>query len=64
MILEIHEFYEYNVTRNDPKTREGGPFAGYIDTYLKLKAEASLVSRPGRRRTIYRIVLEELEDTA
>jgi len=41
MILEINEFYEYNVTRNDPETREGGPFAGYIDTYLKLKAEAS-----------------------
>ena len=32
--------YEYNVTRYDPKTREGGLFAGYIDTFLKFKAEA------------------------
>ena len=35
-ILEIHE-----VTRCDPETREGGLIAGYIDTYLKLKTEAS-----------------------
>jgi hypothetical protein len=40
-ILEIHELYEYNVTRNDPETREGVLFAGYIDTFVKLKAEAS-----------------------
>jgi len=40
-ILEIHEVYEYKVTRYDPETREGGLFAGYIDTFLKLKAEAS-----------------------
>jgi len=39
-ILEIHEVYEY-VTRYDPETREGGLFADYIDTFLKLKAEAS-----------------------
>jgi len=32
--------YEY-VTRYDPETREGGLFAGYIDTFLKMKAEAS-----------------------
>ena len=32
--------YEYNVSRYDPETREGGLFAGYIDTFLKLKAEA------------------------
>jgi hypothetical protein len=38
-ILEIHELYEY-VTRYDPETRVGGLFAGYIDTFLKLKAEA------------------------
>jgi hypothetical protein len=29
-ILEIHEVYEYKVTRYDPETREGGLFAGYI----------------------------------
>ena len=40
-ILEIHEVYEYKVTSYDPETREGGLFAGYIDTFLKLKAEAS-----------------------
>ena len=30
-LLEIHEFYEYNVTKYDPETRECGLFAGYID---------------------------------
>jgi hypothetical protein len=40
-ILEIHEVYKYKVTRYDPETWEGGLIAGYIDTYLKLKAEAS-----------------------
>jgi len=40
-ILEIREMYEYNVTRYDPDTREGGMFAGYIDTFLKLKTEAN-----------------------
>ena len=29
------------MTRYDPETREGDLFAGYIDTFLKLKAEAS-----------------------
>ena len=40
-VLKIHEFYEYEVTRYDPKTGEGGHFLQYIDTFLKLKAEAS-----------------------
>jgi len=40
-ILEIHELYEYNVTRYDPETREGDLFAGYINSFFKLKAEAS-----------------------
>jgi hypothetical protein len=40
-ILEIHEVYEYKMTRYDPETREGGLFAGYIDTFFKLKAEAN-----------------------
>jgi hypothetical protein len=40
-ILEIHEVYEYNVTRYDPETREGGLLADYIDTFFKLKVEAS-----------------------
>ena len=38
--MEVYEVYEY-VTRYDPETREGGLFAGYIDTFLKMKAEAS-----------------------
>ena len=40
-ILEIHEGYDYSVTRYDTESRESGLFAGYIDTFLKLKAEAS-----------------------
>jgi hypothetical protein len=40
-ILEIHEVYEYAVTQYDPNTGEGGLFVEYIDTFLKLKAEAS-----------------------
>ena len=35
------EVYEYEVTKYDPHTREGGLFADYINTFLKLKAEAS-----------------------
>ena len=61
MILEVHELYEYNVTKYDPETRECGVFAGYIDTFLKLKSEASgypTFVRTRRRRLIYRIVLE------
>ena len=40
-ILEIHELYECNVTRYDPETPEGGVFAGYFNTFLKLNEEAS-----------------------
>ena len=40
-ILVIYDLYEYNVTRYDPDSLEGGQFAGYIDSFLKLKAEAS-----------------------
>jgi len=40
-ILEIHEVYEYEVTQYDAATGEGGLFLEYIDTFLKLKAEAS-----------------------
>ena len=32
--------YEY-VTRFDTETQEGGLFEGYIDTFLKLKSQAS-----------------------
>jgi len=40
-ILEILEVYEYQVTRYDPETGDGGFFAEYIDTFFKLKTEAS-----------------------
>jgi hypothetical protein len=40
-ILEMHEIYEYQVTQYDPTTGRGGLFVEYIDTFLKLKAEAS-----------------------
>jgi endo-beta-N-acetylglucosaminidase D len=40
-IIAIYEVYEYTVTQYDPKTGHGGLFVGYIDTFLKLKAEAS-----------------------
>jgi len=40
-ILEILEVYEYQVTCYDPATGNGGHFADYIDTFLKLKQEAS-----------------------
>jgi G:T-mismatch repair DNA endonuclease (very short patch repair protein) len=41
IVVEIFEIYEYEVTRYDPQTGQGGLFAEYIDTFLKLKAEAS-----------------------
>jgi len=41
IVLEILEFYEHRITRYDPETGEGGLFADYMDTCLKLKAEAS-----------------------
>jgi hypothetical protein len=40
-VIQIYEVYEYRVTQYNPQTRLGGIFAEYIDTFLKLKAEAS-----------------------
>jgi len=40
-ISEVYEVYAYKLTRYDPETRDGGPFTGYIDTFLKLKAKTS-----------------------
>ena len=40
-ILEVHEIYEYRVTQYNTKTGKGGLFVEYINTFLKLKAEAS-----------------------
>jgi len=40
-ILEIYEVYEYQVTQYNPETCEGVLFVIYINTLLKLKAEAN-----------------------
>ena len=40
-ILESQELYEYQVTRYNQEAGQGGLFADYINTFLKLKAEAS-----------------------
>jgi len=40
-ILEIYEVYEYEVTQYNPETGEGVLFVDYINTLMKLKAEAS-----------------------
>ena len=39
--MEVHEVYEYRVTQYDPQTGNGGLCAQYIETSLKLKAEAN-----------------------
>ena len=41
MILEIYEVHEYQVTQHNPETGERVHFVDYINTFLKLKAEAS-----------------------
>jgi hypothetical protein len=45
-IIEVYEMYEYKVRQYNPKTGRGGLFAEYIDTFLKLKSQASGY-RPG-----------------
>ena len=40
-ILEIHEVFEYKVTQYNQETGQGDLFADYINTFLKLKTEAS-----------------------
>jgi len=45
-IFEIYEVYEYQVTQFNPDTGEWGMFVDYINTFLKLKGEAS--GYPGR----------------
>jgi len=39
--LEIYEVYEYQVSQYNPKPGKGGLFVEYINTFLKLKAEAN-----------------------
>jgi len=40
-IFDIYEVYEYQVTQYKRETGEGGVFVVYINTFLKIKAEAS-----------------------
>jgi hypothetical protein len=40
-VVKIYEVYEYDVTQYDRRTGQGGLFVEYIDTFLKLKTEAS-----------------------
>ncbi|CAH0559292.1 unnamed protein product [Brassicogethes aeneus] len=40
-ILEIYEVWEYKVTKFDRKTKSGGLFSKYVDTFLKIKQECS-----------------------
>jgi hypothetical protein len=40
-VTEIFEVYEYEVTQYNRETGDGGLFVKYINTFLKLKAEAS-----------------------
>jgi hypothetical protein len=39
--VDVYEVYEYEVTQYDPQKGEGGLFVEYINTFLKLKTEAS-----------------------
>jgi len=41
LVHKIHKFNDYEMTRYDPKTGEGRHFVHYIDTFFKLKFEAS-----------------------
>lgn len=40
-VVNIHEIWEYEVTKYDPETRTGGFFSGFINNFLKIKIEAS-----------------------
>lgn len=41
IVKKIYEAWEYETTQYDKRTQEGGIFAKYIDTFLKIKTEAS-----------------------
>ena len=40
-MLEIHEVYEYHITQYNQENGLGEGFVDYINTFLKLQAEAS-----------------------
>ena len=41
LVTNVSEIWQFRVTRFDPRTRQGGLFAEYINSFLKLKQEAS-----------------------
>ncbi|XP_070515350.1 uncharacterized protein [Cardiocondyla obscurior] len=41
LVRAVNEIWQYNVTRYDPTTRQGGLFTDYINCFLQLKQEAS-----------------------
>jgi hypothetical protein len=41
-VIEVYVVYKYQTTQYDSQSRDGGLFVDYINTFLKLKAEASL----------------------
>jgi hypothetical protein len=58
-ILKVYEVYHWNeTTQYDPNTQEGGLFSKYINTFLKLKQQASDWPEVGkntrRRKTLHR----------
>ena len=40
-VTEIFIIWQYEITQFDPRTGEGGLFAGYVNTFLRLKQQAS-----------------------
>ena len=40
-VIDVFEVYQYDITMYNPATGEGGLFVEYVNTFLKLKAEAS-----------------------
>lgn len=40
-LVKIHVIWSYEVAQYNPETREGGLFAEYVDTFLKIKQESS-----------------------
>lgn len=40
-IITIHEIWEYEVMQYNPKTKQGGVFASYIDNFVKIKVQNS-----------------------
>ncbi|XP_043287522.1 uncharacterized protein [Venturia canescens] len=40
-ILTVSEIWQYNITQYNRDTQKGGLFTGYINTFLKIKQEAS-----------------------